>query len=427
MLWRLKNKRNNKIEKDEKMTRKVLLQLLPLFILYLAVFFALAKGSLDYGDEARYATYAENLTKGFYAPSDTRALSNGPGYPLLLTPFAFVGIPWYWAKMLNPVFIFLAVCFIYCALRNYMSEKTALFFTYLFGLYPPFYAELWFLLTEPLTLMLVSLFALLVIKWFDGDKLRHMLLAAVVCALIALTKVFFGYVASAALLLSLARSKSSSTSRKTVPIYALALLLCVPYLAYTYSITGKFFCWANWGGYTLYWNYTSGPDDIGGWKSPEDVATRPELAHHRPFFEKIQGLDCVQRDELMKKKAIENILNNPRKAALNYVCNLGRLFLNFPFSYKYQHPRTLLYLVPNALVVGAILLSLYPLIKLRRHLPPAIVHACGISAVYVAGHSFLLAGARYLCAIMPFIFIILTYTFTNLIRIQARIEQPKTC
>lgn len=407
------------------MTRKAFLRLFPLFILYFVVFFTLAKDSLDYGDEPRYATYAENLTKGFYAPPDTRALPNGPGYPLLLTPFALFGVPWYWAKMLNPVFMFLAVCFIYSAVRNYMSEKTALFYAYLFGLYPPFYAELWFLLTEPFALMLVSLFALLTIKWFDNDKYRYMLLAAVVCAFIALTKVFFGYVTSTVLLLSLALSKWSRTFLKTLPIYSIALLICVPYLLYTYSLTGKFFCWSNWGGYVLYWNYTSGPDEIGGWKSPEDVATRPELAHHRPFFEKLQGLDCVQRDRLMKKKAIENILNNPRKAALNYVCNLGRLFLNFPFSYKYQHPRTLLYLVPNTLVVGAILLSLYPLIKLRRNLPPAIVHACIVSVVYVAGHSLLLAGARYLCTIMPFIFIILTYASTNLIRIQARAGEPK--
>jgi hypothetical protein len=201
--------------------------------------------------------------------------------------------------------------------------------------------------------------------------------------------------------------------------------LCVPYLIYTYSITGKFFCWANWGGYTLYWNYTLGPDEIGGWHSYDNVTTRPELEHHRPFFEKLQKLDCVQRDELMKKKAIENILNNPRKALLNYICNWGRLLLNFPFSYKYQHPRTLLYIVPNSIFLGAMVFSLYPLIKLRRHLPPAIVHACAVSVVYIAGHSFLLAGARYLCTIIPFIFIILTYTATNLLKVQPRTVETK--
>lgn len=398
---------------------------MPLFILYLVVFSVLAKHSLDYGDELRYATYAENLTKGFYAPSDTRALANGPGYPLLLAPFAFFSAPWYWAKMLNPVFMFLAVCFIYTALRNYMSEKTALFFSYIFGLYPPFYAELWLLLSEPFSLMLVSLFVLLTMNWYSNGKYRYMLLAAVVCALIALTKVFFGYVASAVLLLSLALAKPSYTFRKAVPIYFTALLLCVPYLIYTYSLTGKFFCWANWGGYTLYWNYALGPDEFGGWNSYKDVTTRPELAHHRPFFEKLQKLDCVQRDELMKKKAIENILTNPRKAILNYICNWGRLLLNFPFSYKYQHPRTLFYIVPNSIFLGAMVFSLYPLIKLRRHLPPAIVHSCAVSVVYITGHSFLLAGARYLCTITPFIFIVIAYTATNLVRVQPQTAETK--
>ena len=139
------------------MTKKAFFTLLPIFLLYFAIFLQSAEDSLDFGDEPRYAMYAENLTKGFYAPPDTLFLWNGPGYPLLLTPFAFFDVPWYWAKMLNPVFMFLAVCFIYSSIRNYMSEKTALFFSYLFGLYPPFYAELWFLLTEPFVLMLVSL------------------------------------------------------------------------------------------------------------------------------------------------------------------------------------------------------------------------------------------------------------------------------
>lgn len=402
------------------MTRKVILRLLPLFILYLAVFFALAKKSIDYGDESRYSTYAENLTKGFYASPETRELSSGPGYPLLLTPFALFNIPWYWAKMLNPIFMFLAVCFVYAALRNYMSEKTALFFSYVFGLYPPFYAELWYLLSEPFSLMLAGLFVLLTIKWYTGGKYRHMLLAAAACALVALTKVFFAYAATAVLLLSLALFKFSKTSRKTLPVYAIALLLCVPYLIYTYSFTGKFFCWSTGGGRALYWNYTLHPEEFGSWWPPKDVEARPELAHYRPFVKEFMELDFVERDRFLKKKAIENIISNPRKAFINYICNWGRLFLNFPFAYKYQHPRQLLYLVPNSLLLGAILFSIYPLIKLRRHLPQEIIHACTVCVIYIAGHSLVLASARYLCVIIPLIFIIITYSATNLVQLKGR-------
>ena len=71
------------------MTKKVFVKLLPLFLLYYALFLLFAEDSLVYGDQSRYAMYAENLTKGFYAPADTLLLRNGPGYPLLLTPFAF--------------------------------------------------------------------------------------------------------------------------------------------------------------------------------------------------------------------------------------------------------------------------------------------------------------------------------------------------
>jgi len=405
------------------MTRKDFLRLLPLFILYFAVFLLFAHRSLDYGDEGRYAAYAENLTRGFYAPPDTRFLWNGPGYPLLLTPFAFFDIPWIFAKMLNPVFIFLAVCFVYASIRNYMPEKPALVFAYLFGLYPPFFAELHLLLTEPFVLMLVTGFALLTIKWFESGKFRFMFFASVVCALIALTKVFFAYTASAVLLLSLVLSVWSRTARKAILIYAIGLLLCVPYLAYTYSLTGRIFCWANSGGTVLYWLYNPYPDEFGDWKSEQDVAARPELARHRPFFEQLEGLDFVQRDRLLKKKALENIVNNPGKMLFNYVSNWGRLFLNFPFSYKYQHPRQLLYLVPNSLLLAAMVFCIYPLVKFRRYLPPEILHACGLSVVYLVGHSLVYAQARFLCTVVPFIFIVITYAATNLIKLQASDQQ----
>ncbi|HUS72858.1 MAG TPA: glycosyltransferase family 39 protein [Sedimentisphaerales bacterium] len=400
------------------MTKKAFFKLLPIFLLYFAIFLLTAEDSLDYGDEPRYAKYAENLTKGFYAPTDTLFLWNGPGYPLLLTPYAFFGVPWYWAKMLNPVFMFLAVCFIYSSIRNYMSEKTALFFSYLFGLYPPFYAELWFLLTEPFVLMLVSLFALLIIKWFGSGKYRYMLLAAVICALTILTKVFVAYVATSMLLFSLILWKWSSICRRSIPVYAVSLLLCTPYLLYTYSVTGKIFYWANSGGQVLYWLYNPHPEEFGDWKSSVAVMTQAELAHHKPLFNKLAELNFVQQDELLKKIAVRNIINNPGKMFLNWVSNLGRLWLNLPYSYKYQHPRQLVYLVPNSLLLAATLLCLYPLIRFCRQLPTPITHALGLSVVFLLGHSLVYANARYLCTIVPFIFIIIAYTATNLVKLQ---------
>jgi hypothetical protein len=107
----------------------------------------------------------------------------------------------------------------------------------------------------------------------------------------------------------------------------------------------------------------------------------------------------------------------------NYVSNWGRLFFNFPYSYKYQHPRQLLYLLPNSLLLAAMVFCIYPLVKLRRYLPAAIIHACGVSVVYLGGHSLVYAQARFLCPVVPFIFIVIAYTAANLIKLQASEQQ----
>jgi 4-amino-4-deoxy-L-arabinose transferase-like glycosyltransferase len=407
------------------MNRKVFIYLLPLFMLYCIAFSFLADKTIDYGDEVRYAMYAENLTKGFYAPPDTLLLWNGPGYPLLLAPFAYFHIPWIYAKMLNPVFIFIAVCLFFAVIRNFTREKPAIFFTYLFGLYPPFFAEMQYLLTEPFSLMLMSLFALLCWKWFANRKTAYAVLAALVFALVALTKVFFGYVALCVLLVSLVTCRWKQTMKMALPVYAGAILFCAPYLFYTWHLTGKIFYWANSGGSTLYWITSPDSNDFGSWFTDKDVLTRPELAYHKPFFEELQGLNFVEQDHLLKQKAFENALHHPKKVLLNYVSNLGRLFLNFPFSYKYQRPQTLLYTVPNCLVLAAIVFSLYPLIKLRKFLPRAVFHACVLSVVVLWGQSMTYAEARYLCPLLPFIFIVIVYVSTNLVKIEpTRQETP---
>jgi hypothetical protein len=361
------------------MAKNILIKFLPLVILYFLIFGFSAKTSIDYGDEVRYAMYAENLSNGFYAPHDTLLLWNGPGYPLLLTPFAYFKIPWIYAKALNPIFMFLAVCFVYATLKNFMSEKAALFFSYLFGLYPPFYAEICYLLTEPFTLMLMSAFALFTVKWFNTFKYRFMLLAAVFCAFIALTKIFFAYVSLTVLVIAVIFSGWNITCRRSVAIYAIGLLLCVPYLFYTYTLTGKVFYWANSGGLVVYWMSNPYSNEFGDVRTgeEEEVARRPELVRHKEFFDKLKGLNYVQRDELMKKQAIKNIVNHPGKIVLNLASNVCRLFFNFPFSYKYQHPRTLFYMVPGSLLLGTMILC------------------------------------------VPFIFMILTYTATNLVKLQS--------
>jgi 4-amino-4-deoxy-L-arabinose transferase-like glycosyltransferase len=400
------------------MTRKAFLKLLPILILYFLVFMLLADKSLEWGDQSRYTMYAQNLTKGFYAPHDTLLLWNGPGYPLFLMPFAYFKIPWFYAKMLNPVIMFLTVCFVFVILRNYTSEKMSLFFSYIFGLYPPFYAEMQYLLTDPFVRLLVVVFAMFLMKWFKTGRYRYMFWAGVFCAFTALTKVFFGYVVLAMLLLGLIGAKWNVVCRKIAPVYGLGLLFCVPYLIYTYSLTGKIFYWANSSGPVAYWITNPYSDEYGDWKSEVEVATVPQLYRHKEFFDKLATVDFMKQDEMLKKQAMENIVRHPAKMLYNWVANVSRLFLNFPYSYKYQNPVQLLYLVPGALLLIAALFCVYPLVKFRRGLPPEIIHAIIVSLVFTAGHSLVYAQARFLCIIVPFIFIVIAYTVTNLVKVE---------
>jgi 4-amino-4-deoxy-L-arabinose transferase-like glycosyltransferase len=64
----------------------------------------------------------------------------------------------------------------------------------------------------------------------------------VALALLALSRVEFGYVLLVALFLSgvwLLASRRSPTARRSTVAMAVALLLCTPWLIYTYSVTSK--------------------------------------------------------------------------------------------------------------------------------------------------------------------------------------------
>lgn len=391
-------------------------KLLPILILYFIVFFVLANNSIEWGDQGRYAGYAENLTRGFYAPADTLLLWNGPGYPLVLVPFAALHIPWFYAKMLNPVFMFLTVFLVYIILKNYTSEKASLFFAYMFALYPPFYEEMQYLITESFARLLIALFAYFMLKWFKKGRYFDMALAGVCCAFIILTKVVFGYIALTMLLLGLIFAHWNTICRRMTGVYAIALLFCLPYLFYTYSLTGKLFYWANSGGQVLYWMSDPYPQEYGDWQSEYEVSIDPHFSHHRELFQKLSGLDFMKQDEILKKQAFENIKNHPAKFLYNWVANLSRLFLNFPYSYKYQNPVQLLFLIPGSLLLSALLFCIYPLVKSHRNIPPEIIHVIILLVVFIAGHSFVYANARYLGIMMPFLLIVIVYTATNLIK-----------
>jgi type IV secretory pathway VirB2 component (pilin) len=142
------------------------------------------------------------------------------------------------------------------------------------------------------------------------------------------------------------------------------------------------------------------------------------LHHHRELFEKLAGLNYVERDELFKRQAFLNVRRYPLKYCFNWVANLGRMWYAYPFSYKYQRPHTLFYMVPNSFLLVSILFCCYPLWKRRRDLPGELVVLIGLAIIFLAGSSLIYASQRFLMPLVPVFVIVIFFTAGNLLEIR---------
>lgn len=398
--------------------------LAPLFTLYLAVVLA-SPASPPAGDSARYVWFAENLTRGHYSPPDGVDLWNGPGYPLMLAPFVAAGLPWVWAKFLNAALLLAALLYFHATLRRYITPKQALVGTYILGLWPPLVKMVPLLLSEVPSVLLVCGFAFhfsasrFVGPCSSGQSgpdgaagrgssrvrtMLHLALAALFLGWLALTRVLFGYVALALLVFSLMLCawRRRPVLLKSALVAALALVVCLPYLVYTYSLTGKPFYWATSGGLSLYWMASPYKGDLGDWHAPSAVVRTPELAkNHADFFNRIGGLSPVAQDDALRKRALENLAAHPGHFLANWVANLGRLIFNWPYSYRADRPSPWLHLVPGVLLVVALALCARAGWRRRNQIPGEIWVLALFGLVAFGGSSLLSAFNRFLLPVLP--------------------------
>jgi 4-amino-4-deoxy-L-arabinose transferase-like glycosyltransferase len=316
--------------------------------------------------------------------------------------------------------LFGAVCFVYFDLREYVSRKKALIGSYALGFYVPWLWEMTLLLSESLAIFLVAGFCFFVIKYFRRKRWGYWLGSALFLAWLILTKVIFAYVVSFLLVMAIIFYKFSPAFRRVVLLYLTSLLLCLPYLIYTYSLTGKVFYWANSGGSSLYWMTTPYSNEYGDWKSYETVMSNERLSRHKPFYEKLEGLDYVKQDELLKKQAIANIRRYPLKYCFNWAANLGRIWYAYPYSYKYQRPHTLFYMVPNSILLVSLLFCVYPVIRRRKLLPAELISLIFFVIVYLAASSLISACERFIKPVVPIFIILVAFTVTKLLEVHFR-------
>jgi hypothetical protein len=369
--------------------------------------------------------FASNLSNGFYSPKDDVYLWNGPGYPLILVPFLLLKLPWLTAKLLNALFLFMAVIYFNSTLRIYIQKRVSFYYTYIFGLYPIFMRHMHLLITETFAILLVCGFLYHFCRLCKSDKFSWMqaLLASSYLGYLALTKIFFGYVILSGILLSLFLYLliKRSELKRTILVYLLALLICLPYLSYTYSLTGKVFYWGNSGGQSLYWMSTPYDNEFGDWQYSEKLHKKPEVfKNHQEFLKEISGLTSVQKDDEYKRRAVHNIRKNPAKYFRNWLANIGRLIFNYPYTYSYQKLSTYFYIVPNMFFIVFLVLSLYPGYHARKSIPYEIYGLVLFGVVSFVGSSLLSAYNRQFTILVPVFALWIIYIMIHTVKVEIK-------
>lgn len=362
-------------------------------------------------DEGRYLQYATHLTQGAYATPEKPDIVNGPGYPLVLAPFVHLKAPYLAMRLLNALFMALAAWFSFRAVLPYAGKRWALAVTLVTVLHPSIIRTAPYMMTEPLSLACIAGFgwAFTSVLWSPQWRFGATLAAAFAFGYLTMTRVFFGNVLMAMLVVVIALLPFWHAQRRmlwrALTVLSLAFALCIPWLAYTKSKTGDLLCWSTNGGELLYWATSTHPGENGHWFSEEDAQNKPELVAngHRDFYQAHYYLPVEQREDALKKKAFENIRANPVGVFKNWLANWGRLLFGVPRSYQHEELLMLVLIAVNGPIILAVLLALYFGLRHLRATPPEFGLMAAMILIYLGGTSLLPGLPRYTIVIWPWI------------------------
>lgn len=362
-------------------------------------------------DEGRYLWFGKNLVQGFYNTQEKSDIINGPGYPLVIAALLIIKAPLMALRMCNAVFMALAAWFTFRSVLPYGGRRWALGVALVTALHPSLIRTAPYLMTEALSVFCIAGFAWAFTSALRADKWHWTTILAAAFALgwLTLTRVFFGNVIMATtgfivLFLPLWKSQRAALLRALV-VMALAFAMCVPWLAYTKSKTGDNLCWSTNAGELLYWATSTYEGENGHWFSEEEAKNKPELIAngHREFYLAYYYLPVKEREEALKKKAIENIRANPKGVFMNWLCNWGRLTLGFPRSYQNEELLMIVLVAVNGPILLLTALTILILVQKWRLISPEILFLAGMIFIYLGGTSLLPGLPRYTVVILPWI------------------------
>lgn len=441
--------------KKIKIFRNPFFLFLPFFILYVIIVLIYASPDL-YGDESRYLAFATNLTHGFFSPSPPFLdLGNGPGYPLIMAPFVALKLPLISVKLLNALFYYISVVLLFKALQKIVPYKFAIIISFVWALYPNTFEQIPYALSEVFATSLIPLFIFCITFAFNNVSKKivnkYIIAAGLTFGYLALTKPIFGYVILTMIfgtVVLLIINRKSASYKRIFIILLIAFGVTIPWLTYTYHMTGRLFYWSSFGGNNMYWMSSLNENEYGDWHSQifDDINEPAEglipgsskiiKSIHEKDFEKIfdspeakklyikdgkiygKPYTGLIQDDVLKRIAYENIRSNPFKFIQNCFSNAGRMIFNYPASYTIQKPSTLKRLPINgALLVFSAFCFIMTIVYWRRVLfPLRILLFFGV--IYFGGSLLGSAEPRMFTVIVPILLFWIAYILQRTVKIK---------
>ncbi len=371
--------------------------------------------------------YAKNLSNGFFATPEFPDFTSGPGYPLILMPFVAMDAPIWMMRALNPFFLIGACFFFYHTARGWVPRNHAIASTLLLALNPILLRYLPHAKTETLSVFLACgfIWAYVHLLKTSENRWKWVVRAGVFLFFLTMVRVIFGYVAMAAVVaipLFLLFTKQAPYLRNSVTPFFLALILCIPWLSYTYSFTGKIPCWSTNGGELLYWITSPYQGEWGSWFSIDDLPSKPQaFENHIAACASVEALPFSKRDEQWKTLAKENIHEAPLATVRNLTANLSRMFFGFPFSHRPERLTSLFWIFPGGIILSLMMVAVYPTIRAWEHIPLAIKILALCALIFFGGSALLPAEPRYLLPIFPIALLWLTFVYAKIVRFRFEI------
>jgi 4-amino-4-deoxy-L-arabinose transferase-like glycosyltransferase len=301
----------------------------------------------------------------------------------------------------------------------FLSQSKALIISLIWSLYYPHYQEIFTVLTEPFTTLLLISFAYFITKYVHNRKKLAGLYSGVIFGFLVLTKVIFSYFLILLLFILMVFylfRLNRKLMGQLIYVWIIAFSITLPYQLYTYHLTGKIYYFANSGGSSLYFMTSPYLGEFGEWNNTTFTANCGFSAevpcnaekfkkNHSSFFEYLKKLDPISADEEFKKRSLQNIIAHPVKYLKNYINNFSRMLFNIPNSYFYQREQTILRIIPNSFIfVFMVLGIIYSLIKYQR-LPNSVLIIIIFVLSYLSIQLLVSSYPRHFNVIVPLILI----------------------